>query len=40
MAKKEYIQLGCMDVDAKADCAFQVRAKTEEEVLRLGSEHA
>ena len=40
MAKKEYKQLGCLDVDAKAGCAFQVRAETEEEVLRLGGEHA
>jgi predicted small metal-binding protein len=40
MAKKQYKQLGCLDVDAKAGCAFQVRAETEEEeVLRLGAEH-
>jgi predicted small metal-binding protein len=39
MAKKQYKQLGCMDVDPNAGCAFQVRAETEEEVLRLGAEH-
>jgi predicted small metal-binding protein len=40
MAKKQYKQLGCLDVDPKAECAFQVRAETEDEVLRLGAEHA
>lgn len=39
MATKQYKQLGCLDVDPKAGCAFQVRAETEEEVLRLGAEH-
>ena len=40
MATKQYKQLGCMDVDPKAGCAFQVRAETEDEVLRAASEHA
>jgi predicted small metal-binding protein len=40
MVKKQYKQLGCLDVDPKGDCAFQVRAETEEEVMRLASEHA
>ena len=40
MATKQYKQLGCLDVDASADCAFQVRAETESEVLQLGAMHA
>ena len=40
MATKQYKQLGCLDVDASAGCAFQVRAKTETEVLKLGAMHA
>ena len=40
MSTKQYKQLGCMDVDPKGSCAFQVRAETEEEVMRLTSEHA
>lgn len=39
MATKQYKQLGCLDVDPNCGCAFQVRAETEEEVLRLGAEH-
>ncbi len=38
--EKQYKQLGCLDVDASAGCAFQVRAETEEEILRLGAVHA
>jgi predicted small metal-binding protein len=40
MATKEYKQLGCLDVDPRAGCAFQVRAETEEEVMRLAGEHS
>ncbi|MBI5855688.1 MAG: DUF1059 domain-containing protein [Nitrospirae bacterium] len=40
MATKPYKQLGCLDVNRQGDCAFQVRAETEEEILRLGAEHA
>jgi predicted small metal-binding protein len=40
MATKEYRQLGCLDVDPKGGCAFQVRAETEDEVMRLTGEHA
>ena len=40
MAKKQYKQLGCLDVDPKGGCAFQVRAETEDEVMRLAGEHA
>jgi predicted small metal-binding protein len=37
---KQYKQLGCLDVNPQGDCAFQVRAETEEEVLRFAAEHA
>jgi predicted small metal-binding protein len=40
MATKQYKQLGCLDVDAKAGCAFQVRAETEAEVLQQVALHA
>ena len=40
MATKQYKQLGCLDVDAKSGCAFQVRAETEAEVLQLVAVHA
>ncbi len=40
MANKQYKQLGCLDVDAKAGCAFQVRAETEGELLQLVATHA
>jgi predicted small metal-binding protein len=39
MPTKQYQQLGCMDVDPKGQCAFQVRAETEGEVMRLVAEH-
>ncbi len=38
MAQKEYKQVSCRD--GGADCDFMVRAETEEEVLRLASDHA
>ena len=37
MAKREYKQLSCRDFGA--DCDFLVRAETEEEVLRVASDH-
>ncbi len=40
MGSKPYKKLGCMDVDPKMGCAFEVRAETEDEVLRLTGEHA
>jgi len=40
MAQKEYKQLNCRDVDAKANCDFMVRAETEEEIMRVASGHA
>ncbi len=39
MAIKQYKKLGCMDVNPKAGCAFEVQAETEEEVLRLAGDH-
>ena len=38
MAQKEYKQLSCRE--AGADCDFLVRAETEEEILKVASEHA
>ena len=40
MSSKEYKKLGCLDVNPKGDCAFEVRAETEEEVMRMVGEHA
>ncbi|MGH7221208.1 MAG: DUF1059 domain-containing protein [Nitrospiraceae bacterium] len=40
MATKQYKQLGCLDVDAKSGCAFQVRAETEAELFQLVAMHA
>jgi predicted small metal-binding protein len=40
MAKKNYKQLGCLDVDPNGGCAFLVRAETEDEVMRLTGDHA
>ena len=38
MAKEEYKQLSCSDVGMK--CGFQVRAKTEDEVMKHAKTHA
>jgi predicted small metal-binding protein len=40
MPTKQYKQLGCLDVDASAGCAFQVRAETEAEMLQQVALHA
>ncbi len=40
MANKQYHKLGCMDVDPEGGCAFEVRAETEDEVMRLAADHA
>ena len=40
MTSKHYHKLGCMDVDPKGGCAFEVRAETEDEVMRLVADHA
>ena len=40
MATKQYKQLGCLDVDPKAGCAFQVRAETEAEMMQQVALHA
>ncbi len=40
MATKEYKKLGCLDVNPTGGCAFEIRAETEDEVMRLTGEHA
>jgi predicted small metal-binding protein len=40
MATKQYKQLGCLDLDPNCGCAWQLRAETEDEIMRLGAEHA
>jgi predicted small metal-binding protein len=40
MATKEYKKLGCLDMNPSGDCAFEVRAETIDEVMRLTGEHA
>ena len=40
MEKKQYKKLGCLDVNPQGGCAFEVRAETEEEVMRLVGDHA
>jgi predicted small metal-binding protein len=40
MAIKQYKQLGCLDVDPKAGCAFQVRTETEAEMMQQVALHA
>jgi predicted small metal-binding protein len=40
MATKPYKQLGCLDVDPKSGCGFQVRAETEAELMQLVGTHA
>ena len=40
MTTKEYKQLGCLDVAPTGGCAFQVRAESTDEVMRLTAEHA
>ena len=40
MAKKHYKHLSCLDVDPNGGCDFEVRAETEDEVMRLAGEHA
>ena len=39
MATKQYKKLGCLDVNPKGGCAFEVRAETEDEVMRLAADH-
>ena len=38
MATEEYKQLSCMDIGMP--CGFQVRAKTEKEIIELTKKHA
>ena len=40
MATKQYRKLGCLQVNPAGSCAFEVQAETEEEVMRLASDHA
>ncbi len=40
MSSKQYKKLGCLDVNPKGGCAFEVRAESEDEVLRLVADHA
>jgi predicted small metal-binding protein len=40
MAKKQYRQLGCLDVQPAGGCGFQVRAETEDEIMRMVADHA
>jgi predicted small metal-binding protein len=40
MPTKQYKKLGCMDVNPAGGCAFEVRAETEDEVMRLAGEHS
>jgi predicted small metal-binding protein len=37
MAEIEYRQLSCREIGN--DCDFQIRSRTEDELLRLGNEH-
>jgi predicted small metal-binding protein len=39
MANKQYKKLGCLDVNPTGGCAFEIRAESEEEVMRLVSDH-
>lgn len=40
METKQYKKLGCLDVDPKGGCAFEVRAETEDEVMRVAADHS
>jgi predicted small metal-binding protein len=40
MSSKQYKKIGCLDVNPKGGCGFEVRAESEEEVLRMVGDHA
>jgi predicted small metal-binding protein len=40
MSSKQYKKIGCLDVNPKGGCAFEVRAESEDEVMRILSDHA
>jgi predicted small metal-binding protein len=40
MSSKQYKKLGCLDVNPKGGCAFEVRAESEDEVLMMVGDHA
>ena len=39
MSSKQYKKLGCLDVSPTGGCAFEVRAETEDEIMRLVADH-
>jgi predicted small metal-binding protein len=40
MPAKNYKKLGCLDASPTGGCAFEVRAETEDEVMRIMGDHA
>jgi predicted small metal-binding protein len=40
MPTKDYKKLGCLDASPTGGCAFEVRAETEDEVMRIMADHA
>jgi predicted small metal-binding protein len=40
MPTKDYKKLGCLDASPTGGCAFEVRAETEAEVMRIMGDHA
>lgn len=40
MPTKQYKKLGCLDANPTGGCAFEVRAETEGEVMRIMGDHA
>lgn len=40
MATKQYKKLGCLDTAPTMGCAFEVRAESDDEVMRLVADHA
>ncbi len=39
MVAKPYKKVGCLDLNADSGCGFEVRAESEDEVLRMVAEH-
>jgi predicted small metal-binding protein len=39
MASKQYKKLECLDVNPTGGCAFEIRAETEDEVMRMVTDH-
>jgi len=40
MPTKQYKKLGCLDANPTGGCAFEIRAETEDEVMRIMGDHA